>query len=126
MKKYCGVVKLVVILIMFSLFAMIATENTLAAESSDQGSETFEDGFSLKNGILTIKKIYYTVVDVAGKSKCVYQIPWIKYKNADEITHIVIDADMVYTDKNITTGKAFKDLSSTRGDFLGGGHNGKQ
>lgn len=93
-------------------------EKSAVVQSTD---EIVDLGYQFEDGLLTVDKIYYTVLDVTGKPRCVYQEPWVSYKNRGEISDIIIDADMVYTTKNIMSGEEFTDLSESTADFLGGG-----
>lgn len=98
-----------------------STENSEKSAVVQSADEINDLGYQFEDGLLTVDKIYYTVLDVVGKPRCVYQEPWVSYKNRGEISEIIIDADMVYTTKNIMTGEEFSNLSEGTGDFFGGG-----
>lgn len=80
-----------------------------------------DSGYRFEDGTLYVSKIYYTVLDVVGNPRCVYEEPWVSYKNRGEIKNIVIDADMVFTETNYQTGEQYKDIAGNTTDFLGGG-----
>ncbi|MCR4896768.1 MAG: DUF285 domain-containing protein [Lachnospiraceae bacterium] len=125
MKKLLARLLVLLSLIMFTACGETKKEDT--AENSEMSvvlnpEDNISDvGYEFEDGTLTVTRIYYTVLDVGEKQKCVYQEPWISYMNNGEIKDIIIDADMVYTTKNILTGKEFSDLSKSTGDFQGGG-----
>ena len=77
------------------------------------------DGWYISDGVLYVSKIYYTVLDVAGNNRCEYEEPWGIYK--DQITDIVIDGDMVYTEESYLMGETYLNLSTVDNSFLGGG-----
>ena len=111
----------IIILLLIALAACGTSQNVENAVAMQSNDEIDDLGYQFENGVLTVNKIYYTVLDVVGNPKCVYQEPWVAYKNGDEIKDILIDADMVYTTKNILTGEEFSNLSERTADFVGGG-----
>lgn len=106
----------------YSLVEKINTQRGDVSNDVDLGIIDSGDGWYItEDGILYISKIYYTVMDVVGNARCVYQEPWVSYRNAGQIRSIVIDADMVYTDTSPITGEKYKDLSENYDKFQGGG-----
>lgn len=81
--------------------------------------EASGDGWYFVDGMLYVTKIYYRVLDVAGNYHCVYEEPWIAYKNDDKIRDLVIDADMVY--KEETDKKLAGNFRYGQDSFAGGG-----
>lgn len=93
----------------------------LLCSACGTADNTKDSGYTFKDGTLTVSKIYYTVLNVTGKPKCVYEKPWVSYTNSGEVKRIVIDADMVYTKTNYQTGEPYPDAVSNNSEFLGGG-----
>ncbi len=83
--------------------------------------EASGDGWYFVDGILYVTKIYYRVLDVAGKYYCVYEEPWIGYKNKEEIKDLIIDADMIYKEEPEETKRLAGEFRYGQDEFGGGG-----
>lgn len=89
-------------------------------ESETEDAEVVEDWY-FDDGTLYVNKIYYTVVEIAGHNRCIYEEPWIEYRNQNQIKRIVINADMVYTTESNITGKPYENVVSNSEPFAGDG-----
>lgn len=69
------------------------------------------DGFTLKNGLLKITKIMYSVEEVAGNEYYVYDTPWNDY--IEEVTVLEIDADMERKSSDADTKESTKTTKKT-------------
>ena len=98
----------------------IETERTTNIEKVDD-EIGIDEGWYFEDGTLYITQINYTVLDILGVNTCLYEQPWIEYKNKELIKEIVIDADMVYTTKSYITKKEYADVVDCEEFFVGGG-----
>lgn len=89
-------------------------------EKEQDNTNPSDDGWYVSNGTLYLSKIYYTVLNIAGNNCCLYEEPWVAYKNSNQIKRIEIDADMVYTTKSYITGKDYTNLATDISSFSGG------
>lgn len=121
MKKH-----LLMLLIFIFVTITLGGCKTIAKEDNLESKDEFQcdasgDGWHISDGTLYLSKIYYTVLNVAGNNCCVYEEPWISYKNENQIRNIVIDADMVYTQESYITDENYAGLDTVDTFFLGGG-----
>ncbi len=77
------------------------------------------DGWYITDGTLYISKIYYRIINLSGKYKCLYESPWTNH--AKEIINVVIDGEMVYKKESEITGNTADDCYVVGNAFDGGG-----
>ena len=103
-----------------------ATKAPVVQESNDFVEEEPQiedsgDGWYYADGMLYVSKIYYRVLDIAGTYCCIYEEPWIGYKNEGKIKDIIIDADMIYREEPEETKRLAGEFRYGQDEFYGGG-----